>query len=138
MKPHKHAEVIKAWADGAVIQFKEDCGLWQDTSLTGPNWYECIEYRVKHINQALLDAHAKGATIQFRNSDEEWIDVEPPLWRQEIKYRIKPEFKHNRLFYVSVMENEGPFFTLVKDLNSANVKFTFNFETNELISAEKI
>ena len=23
-KPHKHAEVIKAWADGAVIEYKSE------------------------------------------------------------------------------------------------------------------
>lgn len=30
MKPHKHAELIKAWADGATIQFKNREGNWED------------------------------------------------------------------------------------------------------------
>jgi len=44
-KPHKHAEVIKAWADGAKIQYKNMCGDWID--VTDPDWYFSDEYRVK-------------------------------------------------------------------------------------------
>jgi hypothetical protein len=41
MKPHKHAELIKAWADGAIIQystygelwFDDDCPEWNDDSV---------------------------------------------------------------------------------------------------------
>ena len=43
-KPHKHAELIKAWADGAEIEcFSE--GDWYQTSF--PSWYEDREYRIK-------------------------------------------------------------------------------------------
>lgn len=47
-KPHKHAEVIKAWADGAEIEFR--CPLssdltWHDAPL--PAWDPYYEYRVK-------------------------------------------------------------------------------------------
>lgn len=45
MKPHKHAEIIKAWADGADIQSKILGGNWSDCST--PRWYEETEYRVK-------------------------------------------------------------------------------------------
>ena len=50
MKPHKHAELIKAWADGAEIE-----RYWTD-SKTGnqfwlidnePMWEEWEEYRIK-------------------------------------------------------------------------------------------
>jgi hypothetical protein len=46
-KPHKHAEVIKAWADGAEIQYRaEGCtGNWMDN--TDPLWNLSFEYRVK-------------------------------------------------------------------------------------------
>lgn len=45
-KPHKHAELIKAWADGAEIEFKsKTSGRW--TVATWPRWAENIEYRVK-------------------------------------------------------------------------------------------
>ena len=42
--PHKHAELIKAWADGAEIEcFSE--GDWYQTSF--PSWYEDRQYRIK-------------------------------------------------------------------------------------------
>ena len=46
-KPHKHAELIKAWADGAEIQFKRQQEKeWQDAG-PNPSWYECFDYRIK-------------------------------------------------------------------------------------------
>lgn len=43
-KPHVHAELIKAWADGAEIQALRS-GKWVD--LKDPCWYDSIEYRIK-------------------------------------------------------------------------------------------
>jgi hypothetical protein len=46
MKPHKHAELIKAWADGADIEiYDEYCKEWQ--YITSPVWCEEFEYRIK-------------------------------------------------------------------------------------------
>ena len=44
-KPHKHAAVIKAWADGAKVQIKERSGKWVDVDV--PGWTTSFEYRVK-------------------------------------------------------------------------------------------
>ena len=47
MAAHKHAEVIKAWADGAQIEFR--CyanSAWRDVP-GDPVWKEAVEYRVK-------------------------------------------------------------------------------------------
>lgn len=50
-KPHKHAECIKAWADGACIQYRvkfNDIGqeAWYDTG--NPNWNNANnDYRIK-------------------------------------------------------------------------------------------
>jgi hypothetical protein len=44
MKPHKHAELIKAWADGAEIQYKQIGGEWITEE---PLWCEEYEYRIK-------------------------------------------------------------------------------------------
>lgn len=46
-KPHKHAEVIKAWADGAVIQYKTSGGRWADVFDNYPLWSATEVYRVK-------------------------------------------------------------------------------------------
>jgi hypothetical protein len=44
MKPRKHAELIKAWADGATIEFNSIDG-W--TKMSYPRFYESMEYRIK-------------------------------------------------------------------------------------------
>lgn len=50
--PHKHAEVIKAWADGATIQkYSLVTGNWED--LPNPSWLECSQYRIKPEPQIL-------------------------------------------------------------------------------------
>lgn len=41
---HKHADVIKAWADGAQVQWKKG-PVWEDTPQ--PAWSNDWEYRVK-------------------------------------------------------------------------------------------
>lgn len=49
--PHKHAEVIKAWADGAEIQFRYPNGTWIDAA--DPSFRDLAEYRVKPEPQIL-------------------------------------------------------------------------------------
>ena len=44
MRPHKHAEIIKAWADGADIQVYH-IDKWMD--VTCPVWLEAYKYRIK-------------------------------------------------------------------------------------------
>lgn len=48
--PHKHAECIKAWADGYEIQYKAEINpfgntIWKFTD--NPTWDKDIEFRVK-------------------------------------------------------------------------------------------
>lgn len=50
MKPHKHAEVIKAWADGASIEVKgefTDYQWWTFQADYVPSWSAKNEYRIK-------------------------------------------------------------------------------------------
>lgn len=44
-KPHKHAEVIKKWADGEKIQVSAGRGPWMHVDK--PHWSLDQEYRVK-------------------------------------------------------------------------------------------
>lgn len=47
--PHKHADIIKAWADGAEVEFRaREAYVW--SSARYPNWNEALEYRVKPTN----------------------------------------------------------------------------------------
>ena len=43
-QPHKHAVFIKAWADGALIECKQDNGDWY--KICSPLW-DATEYRIK-------------------------------------------------------------------------------------------
>lgn len=48
MTPHVHAELIKAWAGGAKIQWKRPAlpeDVWQDVD--DPRWMESTQYRIK-------------------------------------------------------------------------------------------
>ncbi len=42
--PHKHAELIHAWADGAEIEFRV-CNDWR--RITAPSWDQTGDYRIK-------------------------------------------------------------------------------------------
>jgi hypothetical protein len=55
-KPHKHAELIKAWADGAEIEYYEDFyDSWRPVS--SPAWIEDIKYRIKpHVEKKFIFA----------------------------------------------------------------------------------
>ena len=47
-KPHIHAEIIKAWADGAEIEFLDTASaepFWREANR--PSWSVHTEYRVK-------------------------------------------------------------------------------------------
>lgn len=69
MKPHKHAEIIKAWADGAEIEVL--CKMsneWEMT--TSPSWHPLREYRIKppepsygEIARKAYGTHFLDATI---------------------------------------------------------------------------
>lgn len=43
--PHKHAALIKLWADGAVIEKKYSDGSWKMVNV--PMWQDVVEYRVQ-------------------------------------------------------------------------------------------
>lgn len=48
--PHKHAELIKAWADGAEIQWYDSHPRqhrWFDCGPNQPSWSEGVQFRIK-------------------------------------------------------------------------------------------
>ena len=46
-QPHKHADIIKAWADGEEIEFFSDYhGEWRAIG-ANPQWFESISFRIK-------------------------------------------------------------------------------------------
>lgn len=51
--PHKHAAVIKAWADGAQIEYRPPSRskAWYDCVV--PRWSMLCDYRVKPVKKSL-------------------------------------------------------------------------------------
>jgi hypothetical protein len=87
MKPHKHAELIKAWADGAEIQiFNPDNMEWEDLQCT-PVWNDQMKYRIKpepkpDVFRNFLFVEKMACAYTFidvtglpRNEGEQWIRV---------------------------------------------------------------
>jgi hypothetical protein len=85
---HKHAEIIKAWADGAEIQYLSPMTLkWTD--INDPAWEEVIEYRIKpeekqpvvrwlwaNINGSLSTTFASMDEVRAQGCPEQWICLE--------------------------------------------------------------
>jgi len=109
-KPHQHAEAIKAWAAGAAIECRPVTPApprsWSPVAM--PAWLPQYDYRVAepkpHPHQALIDAHAKGAKIEYLSkvsSSCGWYPVADPLWADTDEYRIaKPKVKLKFRLYV--------------------------------------
>jgi hypothetical protein len=110
-KPHKHAEVIKAWADGKAIQIKliagKEKGTWKDTT-----------------------GHCQA-------------------WSYDREYRIKPEPKPDRIYYVNAWDSSSVGSGIFSDKNVAiskrsnnierytgTIQYTIDGETGKLKSVE--
>ena len=61
---HKHADLIKKWADGYTIQTKVEFE-WIDTPT--PLWLEDTVYRLKpdSFTQSLIDAYKRGDKVKY-------------------------------------------------------------------------
>jgi hypothetical protein len=72
MKPHKHAELIKAWADGAEIEIWSCNGWWLETE---PTWNPKDKYRIKPDEPRLRDMYIyKNVSMGHC-----WIDKKSPM-----------------------------------------------------------
>ena len=76
---HKHAELIKKWADGAKIQIKYfENDDWKDVN---PSWGEQFEYRIKPEEKHMKSEQIKHSlsvgvkSIQSRVFDRETDEV---------------------------------------------------------------
>jgi len=75
MTPHKHAELIKEWADGAEIQFYfENEEVWR--YVESPQWHKGTKYRIKPLRTvhkyifAYQDQDAWRTTVQYYSIEE--------------------------------------------------------------------
>ena len=95
MTEHKHAALIKAWADGAKIQkFSKRSQAWEESE--HPTWNEDTEYRLRtkpdytielnaHIlnNELFIDVAARFPNISlvFDATTSELKSVEMITWK---------------------------------------------------------
>jgi hypothetical protein len=101
-KPHIHAEVIKAWADGAEIEVFNvfyPGGRWQATSVP-PKFEPSYEFRVKPAPDPyaeLRQALREGKKIEYQSQfDGEWSEIsvvnpDRKFLHGPERYRVKPE-----------------------------------------------
>jgi hypothetical protein len=160
VKPHKHAAVIKAWADGAQIQVR--CprsgrydNQWLDLGIVEvPTWLETLEYRVKPAPDPYAElkaARAEGKIVEIISTWGVWRDLSPYRWDRPVsEYRIKPEPKPDVVQYFRAnraLVRMGPKEALKGGFMSYcsfgrtigdNVKVVFDGESGELKSVEKI
>ena len=59
---HKHADLIKAWADGAIIQYWDFTGRWVDVS--NPCW-EQEKYRIKPEPRRIKDTYIANILLKL-------------------------------------------------------------------------
>lgn len=90
---HKYCDMIKAWAEGSVIQFY-DKGFRSWIDVDRPLWNENVEYRLKNKHQEFIDAEKEGKQIQFFDKGvNTWVDkrVGMNFFCDGFEYRIKPK-----------------------------------------------
>lgn len=81
MKPHKHAELIKAWADGAEIEFYFN-GDWRDFRDNNPAWETGSALRIKPENKwfrvcEFNDRHSSGSALVIVQNETSEKAVDP-------------------------------------------------------------
>ena len=86
MKPHKHAELIKAWADGAEIEY-ESHGIWVDEAY--PDWYPEMQYRIKPEPKPNLDQMRRNMTLEILAREMEYAfqnqsNLEGRVWANRL------------------------------------------------------
>jgi len=83
--PHVHATLIKAWADGAKIQFRRNpMDTWQDIEDCKIGWYPECYYRIKPEKKWFRVALFNSCTGKYTTSTH-YLD-------KELSWPHLPEF----------------------------------------------
>jgi hypothetical protein len=96
---------------------------------------------MRHKHADLIIAWANGADIEYFNGiNHEWRTFvkDHNVWYEDWKYRIKPEPKPDLVCWARIIPCVVYPGTVLLSLESANVEFTFDGETEELKSAKVI
>jgi len=86
--PHKHAELIKAWADGAKIERK--CVYTDQWELIdSPGWVEEYSYRIKHQPVTIKKYTFYDRIERFITNNEDLNLMQPQFWYDNPKTNLK-------------------------------------------------
>lgn len=86
--PHKHAEVIKAWADGIAVEERRmsngEWGDWKTVSSPSPTWWcdSCYEFRIKPKPDVIVYTHTQRRSHYsaevYITCDKNWNEDNSP------------------------------------------------------------
>ena len=85
MTKHKHAEVIKAWADGAQVQVKWHNG-WIDEKNT-PSFNAAAEYRIKPAEKVVRWLWAYKTPEGFYILNRFFTEAEADKWFDNVPHK---------------------------------------------------
>ncbi len=116
MKSHVHAELIKQWADGAEVEYKDFAnGTWK--KVDHPAWIPEAIYRIKDP-YAELNAAAADPTKQVSNpatglawkdcGSYKWVWSEPPE-----SYAIRDKPLKVKMWQWIVKRSDGSLFSTI-------------------------
>jgi hypothetical protein len=93
--PHTHAECIKAWADGAEIEFyDDDDGDW--CSIPNPRWMRFAKYRVKpQKSQKDIEELEAALEVQKHKVQKLWDEWNVEVEQAGVIYSKLQELKSN-------------------------------------------
>jgi len=106
--PHKHAEIIKAWAEGYAIEaYNPERDTW--ISVAEPGWFNDIEYRVK---PGVIEPREPKFEEYVVRVDQDLFDDDNVELTNECAnyehYNLKLLFKDGELHSAEVMNEECP------------------------------
>ncbi len=90
MKPHKHAKLIKSWADGAEIEWKHKfTNNWVGFDEQEHFWDDEHEYRIKPEPKPNLDQMRRNMTLEILAREMEYAfqnqsNLEGRVWANRL------------------------------------------------------
>lgn len=92
--PHKHAALIKAWADGATIEYQTQSDkAWQTTK--DPSWDPSTEYRVKPKGKYTVAAYKSFTTGDGWYENKRTFQLDPAAGQYKL---VQSDGEGNPLF----------------------------------------
>ena len=96
-----HSKLIKAWANGAIIQFRDmKTGKWEDCWDNDPSWDENLEYRIKPDT---IEADDMVVMYAWANLHDLEIDLTPDQHSMD-NLRLVFDRQHGRLLKAEVIK----------------------------------